>query len=568
MVNFIKTQASFANGEVSPNFFTNSDVHGLAYMENLDVIPGGGLKRRPGLKKIAKVSSNARLISFSVSETDEYVLAIMNGTMRIFSGEQFVQDLITPWTGTEIQNLQYAQRFGTMIFVHPNYRPRILQVNNGTFQITDFNFTWNSTNDVLNIPFVRFEDSEGINITLTNTGDGIKLTTNHNFWTSNNIGGHLLLLGKTWTVTSYIDAKNVIATCNGAYTLPNDPVTDWYEAAFSARRGWPSSITFHQNRLVFGGAKSLPGSVWMSCVGRHRDFNVGTGLDDDAIHFTLLSAHRQHICTLVSGDNLQILTSDSEWAVSSKPLTPESVDIKMHTSIGSPADIYIMPQQIEGKTVFVSNDKSNIRELVLDNVSENYNAENLCTLSSHLMNNPVDISYNKTNHKLFVVMSNGDMAVLNYDTSCNISAWGRYTTNGKFCSVTTCGGITYVIVKRDNDFYLEYFSDSRVADSDDTPYTVKAIGMPLMSNGHNVHHARIKKVTVRLYNSKTLFINGLRADLPNEIYNDDAPGFSGDISVNTLGTESEMQDMPWEISTTDSLPLTVLSVTVYGRYQI
>ena len=65
MVNFIKTQTSFANGEVSPNFFANSDIHGLSRMENMDVIPGGGLKRRPGLKKIAKLSSGARLVPFS-----------------------------------------------------------------------------------------------------------------------------------------------------------------------------------------------------------------------------------------------------------------------------------------------------------------------------------------------------------------------------------------------------------------------------------------------------------------------------------------------------------------------
>ena len=62
MGNFIKTQSSFANGEVSPNFFASDNIHGLAYMENMDVIPGGGLARRAGLKTIATLTSNARLI--------------------------------------------------------------------------------------------------------------------------------------------------------------------------------------------------------------------------------------------------------------------------------------------------------------------------------------------------------------------------------------------------------------------------------------------------------------------------------------------------------------------------
>ncbi len=568
MVNFIKTQTSFANGEVSPKFFANEDIHGLSHMENMDVISGGGLARRPGLKKVAKLPSSARLVSLSVSENNKYVLAIMNGLTRIFSGENFVQDLFTPWAYSDLDLLQYAERFGTIIFVHPNYRPKILYLDNGVFKISDFTFSWNAAIDNVNIPFMRFEDSKDITLTLTSTDNGTKITTNHDFWTADNVNGYLSFLGKTWTVTSYINATTIIATCHGVFTMPNDPITDWSEAVFSNRRGWPAAITFHQDRLVFGGAKSWPGGIWMSCVGRHDDFNVGTGLDDDAIHFTLLSGHRQHVCTLVSSDNLQILTSEGEWAVSSKPLTPESVDIKMHTSIGSPSDIYLPPQQMEDKTVFVANNKRDVRELVLDNISGNYNAENLSELSAHLINNPIDMAYNKVQKKLFVVMSSGDIAVLNYNAALDISAWGRYTTNGKFYSVVVSNGDTYTVTKRDTDFYLEYFSDSETQDATTNTYTVRAVGLPLMSSGHNVHHSRIKKITVRLYDSKTLFVNNLRADLPNEIYADDAPGFSGDVSVNVLGTGKEIVDAPWEISTTDALPITVLSVTIYGRYQI
>jgi hypothetical protein len=34
--------------------------------------------------------------------------------------------------------------------------------------------------------------------------------------------------------------------------------------------------------------------------------------------------------------------------------------------VGSPSDIYLAPQEIEGKTVFVSKSKKDIRELALD----------------------------------------------------------------------------------------------------------------------------------------------------------------------------------------------------------
>ena len=568
MGNFIRTQKSFANGEISTNFFENDDIQGVAYMENFDVCAGGGLRRRPGLKKSVKLIGNARLVSFSASETEEYILAMMNGRIRIYANDSFVQDVLTPWTIADIPNVQYAQRFGTMIFVHPDYAPIVFYNDNGVFKIKNFAFSKSLDTKNIEIPFMRFEDSENVTITITNSGDTIHFIASEDFWTQNNVGGHLFAVGKTWLVTSYVSATDIIVVCNGTYTMPNAPVSDWQEAAFSPRRGWPSAITFHQDRLVFGGAKSWPGGIWMSHVGQHGNFDIGTGLDDEAIFLTLLSDRRQHICTLISSDNLQIFTSEGEWAISNKPLTPESVNIKMHTSIGSVADKYLAPQQMEGKTVFVSKNKRDIRQLCLDDLGENYNANNLCALSEHLITDPIDIAYDKNMKKLFVVMSDGNMAVLDYDTSLGILAWGRYTTDGQFMSVTVSGEKTFVVVKRGDNFYIEYFSDSEFVDNENYEYSANVHGLPLLTSGHNAKYIRITKIMVRVYDTKTLFINGERAILPNDVYDTDSSGFSGDVSINVLGTSSDLVDAPWKISTTDSLPLKILSVTIYGRYQI
>lgn len=568
MGNFIKTQTSFANGEVSPNFFANSDIHGLSKLENMDIIPGGGLRRRPGLKQIAKLSSNARLVPFTVSENEHYILAIMNGMIRIFFGDSFVQDVFSPWSDADINMLQYSERFGTMIFVHPDYQPKILYRDNGIFRFMNFSFTSCDGGNNVDMPFMRFEDSENIGITITMSGTTAHLHTNQDFWTIKNVDGHLSMLGKTWLITSYIGPREVTAACNGIFTIPDSPITDWQEAVFSPSRGWPSSITFHQNRLVFGGAKSWPGGVWMSRVGEHKNFNTGTGLDDQAIYFTLLSSRRQHICTIVSSDNLQILTSEGEWAVSNKPLTPESVNIKMHTTIGCIADRYLPPQEIDSSTIFVSNNKRDIRQMVLDDFGEKYRADNLCAFADHIMNNPIDMAYNKTDKKLFVVMSNGEMAVLNRNVALEISGWGHYTTAGEFKSVAVCDDKTYVVVKRNSEFFIERFDSNEYVDASDYPYASCACGLPIMTSGHNAKYIRIKKIVARVHDSKTLFINDFRIPFPDEVYTPNAQGFSGDLSANVLGTLRDLVDVPWKISTDDTLPLTVLSITTYGRYQI
>lgn len=571
MTDFIKTQNSFADGEVAPEFFAKDNINGLSKLENMDVTAGGGLQRRRGLKSVATLNSAARLIPFSVSETENYLLALTDGHIMVYHGDERIRDMLVPWDFDAISKIQYAQRFGTMIFVHPDYQPYILKKTEDSFSLTGFEFARNDADMTQNMPFMKFDDAADIKITVTANDAGnnyATFTTNKDFWSQENVGERLLLLNNQWQITKYISPTSVQAYTNNQYNIPENPVTDWYEAAFGTKRGWPCSITFHQDRLVFGGSRSWPSGVWMSQVGKHNNFNTGTGLDDEAIFITLLSEQRQQICTVVSSDNLQILTNAGEWAISSKPLTPSVVDIKQHTSVGSIATRYLPPQKIEGATVFISGTKKDIRELSLDALGENYNATDLCTQAKHLMQDPIDISYNEDLRQLFVVMADGNMAVLNQNSALGISAWGRYTTQGKFESVATVGDTTYVVVERENYNYLEKFSADTLNDANKYDFSYTASALPLRASGHNAKTLRIRKISARVLNTKTIFINGKRAPLPNEIYKEDSTGYSGDIFINLLGSQHNCLKDPWTISSDEQLPTTILSVSTYGYYLV
>lgn len=571
MTEFMKTQNSFADGEVSAEFFIRDNLNGLSRLENMDVIAGGGLRRRRGLQSFATLNSSGRLIPFSVSESENYLLALIDGHLKIYNNSELVRDLLVIWDFADIEKIQYAQRFGTMIFVHPDYRPYVLTKTDSGFQLSEFAFEVNDADMFENMPFMKFDDATGVKITVTKNSAGnnyATFTTNKDFWRADNVGTRIMLLDKQWQITEYTSPTVVTAYTNSQYTLPSKPVSDWSESAFSARRGWPCSITFHQDRLVFGGSKSWPSGIWMSCVGRHNNFNVGTGLDDEAIFLTLISEQRQQICTVVSSDNLQILTNVGEWAISSKPLTPSVVDVKQHTAVGSVASRYLPPQKIEGATVFISNTEKDIRELSLDALGENYNARDLCAASKHLMNTPIDLSYNEDTRQLYVVMINGDMATLNQNSALGISAWARYKTAGQFKSVATIGGVTYVIVQRGEEYCLERFSDDALKDADSYDFAYTAASLPLHASGHNVRTFRIRKISARILNTKTLFINGTRVEFPNEIYASDSNGYTGDVSVNLLGTHHNGTVAPWVISSDEQFPATILSVSMSGSYMV
>jgi len=568
MGNFLKTQYSFSKGEIAPEFYAINNDSGVAILENMDVIQSGGLKRRPGLKKVKSIENNSILIPFVISESEKYLLVIYESSIDVFQNDTKLTTLVGPWHASDLSKLQYAQRFNQIFFVHPNYTPKIFSKTTSGFNIKSFSFYMNA--DVsLNIPFMRFDDTKNIAITITNIDSNhATFTTNADLWNNNWVGVRLLVNNKQWLVESVQTARSATVSTNGNFTLPNDPITDWYEAAFGDMRGWPISVSFHQNRLIFGGTPSAPNYIWMSKVGEYNNFDVGTGLEDEAIYATLLSAQHHQICTIVSSYSLQILTSVGEWAISNSPLTPSNVDIKQHTSVGSISNRFLPTQQIDGSTVFVSAAGKDIRELDLDALSDKYNATDLCTMSKHLMKNPVSMAYNQYTHQLFVVMDDGYMAVLNQYTNTDVAAWAKYTTDGLFKYVAVMNNITYVIVKRGNTSYLEKFDESCLDDSGQYNFSYKISALPMIVSGHAPKNIRLRKISLRVMNTKTLFVNNCRMEILNYAYADGNPGYTGDLSMNLLGTQRDTIEPLWTISSNEQLPATILSVTTEGRYLI
>jgi hypothetical protein len=56
--------------------------------------------------------------------------------------------------------------------------------------------------------------------------------------------------------------------------------------------------------------------------------------------------------------------------------------------------------------------------------------------------------------------------------------------------------------------------------------------------------------------------------LPDAVYDINSDGYSGDVSLNLLGTMKNTIDSLWTIHGTEPQPTTILSVTVYGWYTV
>ena len=242
--------------------------------------------------------------------------------------------------------------------------------------------------------------------------------------------------------------------------------------------------------------------------------------------------------------------------------------IKQHTSIGSVSTRYLPPQQIEGSTVFIAKSGKDIRELDLDTLNNKYNATDLCVYSKHLLNQPTSIAYNPSKHRLFVVMNDGSLAVFNKYANTDIAAWGTYKTDGLFKYVAVVDNDTYVIVKRQNTEYLEKFDTTKLNDADTYNFSYKISAFPMIVNGHSPKKIRPRKISLRVMETKTLFVNNHRVEIPNWAYEENCSGYTGDLSTNLLGTDSETMNPLWTISSDEQLSATILSVSIDGCYSI
>jgi hypothetical protein len=140
---------NFAAGELSENLFGRIDIpqyfSGASRIENFDVIPTGGIKRRGGMERLTELSGEGRIIPFVVNRNEGFLLYLTDNKISIY---KLIDGRITGspavynsganfqlYKTDEIDKVQYAQNFNTMILVHENCPPLEVVLNNGFLSV-------------------------------------------------------------------------------------------------------------------------------------------------------------------------------------------------------------------------------------------------------------------------------------------------------------------------------------------------------------------------------------------------------------------------------------------------
>jgi len=468
-------QTNFTAGEVSPRLLGRGDLrayaNGARRLANVFIHPTGGIDRRDGLYFVDTLPGRARLIAFEFNTDQTYLLAVNDRSTRIYADGQPVATLATPWREAQLAQLTWTQSADTLLVCHPDVEPRsITRHGTGSWAIAPWPIPW--TSSVNRRPFHRFAAPEA-RLRGSATHGMITLSADRSVFLPEHVDAMVRLKGRQCTIRR-VDSTTIAVAALHQDLLDTGWTEDWDESAWSPARGWPISATFHQDRLVVGGSRDLPNRLWMSRSADLFNFDVGTGLDDEAITFPILSDQVNAIRAVFSGRHLQVFTSGAEWMVSGDPLTPATVQLHRQTRIGSPVAAAVPPRDVEGATVFVARNGLELREFLYTDAEQAYRATDLALLAREIVADPVDQDYDRARRLLFLVMADGTVGVLTAYRAEQVTAWTRFETAGAVAAVAVAGDAVYLAVERDDAWLLEQLDgtvrlDAAITGSADPP---------------------------------------------------------------------------------------------------
>lgn len=274
----------------------------------------------------------------------------------------------------------------------------------------------------------------------------------------------------TYTISAGSNANDSEDGGGNVKVVTHAPTEDWDEQSWSGVRGYPAAVTFHENRLCFGGTIAEPDNVWMSKVGSFFNFDIGDAADSDSIQIVAATGDVNQIRYMVSNRDLQIFTATGELYVPTylnQAITPTNAQIRKQTPYGCE---FVQPTSIDGATIFSEMGGKTVREYLYTDTEEAYTATSISTIASHLIDTPkylavVHSGFDLPDSYAAFTLSNGDITLFSSNRAEKKASWTRVTTDGIFSSVCAIHNRLFANVYHDNNLHLCEFKEEIGIDS-------------------------------------------------------------------------------------------------------
>lgn len=334
---------NFASGELSQNLNGRTDIRqyyqGAARIENFEIIPTGGIKRRSGTERVAELSGNNRIIPFIVNKDTVFIFELKELSLVVWKQQAdgslvILQTIETAWDSLAvIKELHYAQNYDTMIFVHRDFPPYAIQWHAGSpqyFTASKMEFDF--------YPDVQLDDDfDYVMISVDtlplkeSTSDGHGRFT---YYTPVANGSQLITKDFPLGITKFYAVLNgkLYEYDNNAWTqYGTDPNID--TKLFDAENKYPGCVSFFNNRLFFASTRNEPQKVWASAAPdetkeRYNEFStykkyvtVSRAVKDADLHVFTGDINKTDVNEATNQTILRNVTQDFTTGILTNPVT-------------------------------------------------------------------------------------------------------------------------------------------------------------------------------------------------------------------------------------------------------
>ena len=396
------------------------------------------------------------------------------GVRRVFKGW-------SPYPATEIADFDFAQTHDVVYFAHLKYPVwRLTRYSHTEWEFAEVTFgaliappaTVNAVASQPNTTGVipttyRYvvtavggdPEQESIASAVATVSNDLSLNGNLNTitWTAVTGADHYTIykgdnedkgyIGSA-TGLSFID-RNLQAIMSDTPPLAYNP--------FDSAGNYPSTVTFHGQRLYFARTEARPNAIWGSQPAAFENLDKARIIkSDDSVAFALLSEKVNSINMLVSMKReLIALTADSIYAIQGGEggaITPRSVDPQRQSGRGASR---LKPIVIDSVIFYQPSKASVIRALGFTYEIEGYRSNNVSIFSPHLFDEANIVSWDYQEEPYSCVWACdtlGRLLCFTWEEEHDVWGWTVCETDGfiEQVAVVTEGGFdrVYLLVRR------------------------------------------------------------------------------------------------------------------------
>lgn len=515
-------QFSFSAGMLDRSLTARADIEhylkGALSLKNVVCIPTGGVTLRGGLVKDFEVTDGGkgiRLASFEVTPEEGLLVVFTEKKIRIYQNAELKGELTTEFLGPDLRDLDFNQKSDTSIITSKYYTfmELLRQGKNDSWGYNEialnkapeytFADTEGGVNDIQQIKFRNFQEGDTIRLSLdgektlsiiytkssTVMADRIKNAINGLATVDKTNGGCVVTVvtAETLYQVEFVgtdgkqDKPDMIAAIEEQASTNEQVVVKCIqegkpplEALWSEKRGYPFSSCHCQGRLYFGGSHALPYMINGSMTNNQYTFRkTNQNLDDEAVEIPADADGACEIRRVYAMERLFALTNKGIFAAKEMPITPGSI---LNKQTDTPC-AFVRPKEIDSAMIYVTQNSEGknqtVASLTYTYENEKYKTDDLAYLVPSIMREPLNIDVRrsiKRNHAtyLFVINSDGTLAVLNSKQSQGLNGWSICETNGKFLDVVVINDITYFAIEREiggvKRYFIEHWDDNAKLD--------------------------------------------------------------------------------------------------------